>query len=95
MEHAMSANTMTERGGVLLTNDEGGFQAYLTIAGTNEWREISWRPDNYPALHTSVFVATQEELAAHINKNFVGWNARKMNLPRVDLSVDAVVIAPT
>lgn len=88
----MGANTLTERGGVLLTNDEGDFHAYLTITGTDEWREISWRQDNYPALHTSVITATQEELTAHIQANFVGWIARKMNLPKVLLDHNAEVL---
>lgn len=88
----MSANALTERGGVLLTNDDGGFQAYLTVPGTDEWQEISWRPENYPALRTSNITATEEELTAHIQKNFVGWVARKMNLPKVLLDGNGEVI---
>ena len=89
----MSANSITERGGVLLTNDDGGFQAYLTIPGTDEWKEISWRPENYPALRVSEMTATEEELAKHIQKNFVGWVARKMNLAKVRLNTDGEVVA--
>lgn len=91
----MAADVRTERGGVLLTNDDGGFQAYLTITGTNEWQEIAWRPDNYPALYVSTITATEEELTAHIQKTFVGWIARKMNLPKVRLDHNAEVQALT
>lgn len=89
----MAAKVKTERGGVLLTTDDGGFQAYLTIEGTDEWMEISWRPDNYPALHTTTLTATKKQLAEHIRKNYVGWTARKMNLPDVPLDHNAEVTA--
>jgi len=57
----MGANSLTERGGVLLTNNNGGFQAYLTIPGTDDWTDISWRPENYPALRVSEITSTEEE----------------------------------
>lgn len=93
----MGANALTERGGILLVNDGGDFQAWLTVPGTCEWREISWRPDNYPALHTAEVTATEEELAAYIQKNFVGWTVRKMNLPgvKLDVSGDVLELAST
>lgn len=89
----MGANSLTERSGVLLSNDDGGFQAYLTIPGTDEWKEISWRPGNYPALRVSELTITNNELAKHIQKNFVGWVARKMNLLKVHLNDDGEVVA--
>lgn len=84
---------LTERGGVLLTNNAGGFQAYLTIAGTDEWMEIAWRPENSLPLHTATISITPEKLAAHIRKNFVGWTARKTNLPHVPIKHNAKVTA--
>jgi hypothetical protein len=89
----MGANSVTERSGVLLSNANGGFQAYLTVPGTGEWKEISWRPENYPALRVSELIVTDDELAAHIQKNFVGWVARKMNLLKVHLNKDGEVVA--
>jgi hypothetical protein len=90
----MGANSLTERGGVLLVNDAGGFQAYQTIPGTNEWKDISWHPENYPALRVTDLTATKEELTAHIQQHFIGWTARKMNLTKVALDDNAEVIQP-
>lgn len=90
----MGANALTERGGVLIRNDNGDFNAWLTIPGSNEWREISWRAENYPALRTSDITATPEELAAHIQANFVGWVARKMNLLNVELDENGEIVEP-
>jgi rhodanese-related sulfurtransferase len=90
----MGANALTERGGVLIVNGEGDFNAWLTVPGTNEWREISWRQDNYPALHTADVTVTPEELAAHIQRNFAGWTVRKMNLPGLEIDVDGDILEP-
>lgn len=90
----MAANALTERGGVLICNDNGDFNAWLTIPGSNEWREVSWRSGNYPALHTADITATSEELAAHIQANFVGWIARKMNLLNVELARNGEILEP-
>jgi hypothetical protein len=89
----MGTNALTERGGILLVNDDGDFHAWLTVPGTCEWREISWRSGNYPALHVIEVTATEKELVAHIQKNFVGWTARKMNL-NVELDVNGEILEP-
>lgn len=88
----MGANALTERGGILIVNDAGDFNAWLTVTGTNEWREISWRRGNYPALHTSEIAATGLELAAHIQKNFVGWVVRKLTLPELQIDVNGEIL---
>lgn len=91
----MAANALTERGGIVLTKTGGYFHSYLTIPGTDEWRELSWHPGREPVLMNDTIVITQEELTAHIRKNFVGWTVRKTNLPNVTLEHNAEVTAPT
>lgn len=83
-----------DRGGVVLTNDQGGFYAYLTIEGTDEWRELSWQPDRSPQFHSNTVTATQKELTAYIRRKFVGWVVRKNNVPDVDLEHRAKVPEP-
>ena len=90
----MTRKTMTERGGVLLSNDHGDMQAWIPLEAENEWREISWRQGNYPALRVSDISSTKEELGKFIQQNYVGWNVRKVNLPGVHFDHNAVIIEP-
>ena len=70
-----------ERGNVFLQVQEGAdFQAYLRGEEENEWLEVSYREENYPALNVAVLSITDEDLAEHISLHFVGWYARKANL---------------
>jgi hypothetical protein len=87
-------STICERGGTLLVADNGDIQAWLPLAGEAEWREISWRQENYPALHVAEVTATKDELAKFIQTNYVGWTMRKLNLPGIALDTDGVVIEP-
>jgi hypothetical protein len=72
---------VNERGGVLVCNGDGDFNAWLRQGDSSNWREISWRQGNYPALNVQDVEISPTDLATHIQKNFVGWVARKMNLP--------------
>jgi len=83
---------MNERGGVLVTNDNGDFNAWLTTGIVGNWCEISWRQENYPALNVQVIEIAPKDLAEHIQKHFVGWTARKMNVPGVLLDMSGEII---
>jgi hypothetical protein len=74
---------VNERGGVLVCSGDGDFSAWLRQGDSSNWREVSWRQGNYPALNVQDVEISPTDLAAHIQKNFVGWVARKMNLPGV------------
>jgi len=84
---------MNERGGVLICGTGGDFSAWLRQGDSSNWREISWRQGNYPALNVQDVKISPTDLAAHIQKNFVGWIARKMNLPGVVLDRDGEILA--
>lgn len=90
----MANKNLNERGGILLVTDAGDMQAWLPLGVENGWREISWRPDNYPALHVSDITVTPEKLAEFIQQNFVGWIVKKLNLKGVEIDVSAVIVEP-
>lgn len=90
----MSRTTTTERNGVLLVTEHGDMQAWLPLGVEDEWREISWRQGNYPALRVSEINATKKELGKFIQQNYVGWIVRKMNLPGVAFDADAIITEP-
>ena len=75
----------TEKSNIYLVSEEGDFHhAYIRLPdGPNRWLEISIRPCNYPALLVQTITVTDADLAVHINKEFDGWIARKMNLEGV------------
>lgn len=71
----------SERGNILLVGDEGYFESWTRpLAHTKEWINISWRPDNYPALNVSIHSLTDEELWGNILRNCGGMYVRKLNL---------------
>jgi hypothetical protein len=86
----MKIEQLTERGNVLLTN-ELNLHAYLKLEGENEWLEISFRDENYPALNVSTVTATDEELAGHINNEFGGWQVRKCQVGGVQITEEGYV----
>lgn len=72
-----------ERGNTLLANDGGGMVAWLD-AGGGKRLEVSWQPENYPALNVRMVSLTDAELLAHIAANLSGWHIRKLNLAGAD-----------
>jgi hypothetical protein len=72
-----------ERGNTLLETGEGNMVAWLDLEG-NHRLQVSWCPDNYPALNVSVIELTDEQLAAHINDKCGGWLIRKCNIDGVN-----------
>lgn len=87
-------SSICERGGTLLVTDDGDIQAWLPLGGEGNWREISWRHNNYPALHVSDVTATKAEIAAHIQKNYAGWLIRKVNLDGLTIDADGRIADP-
>ena len=73
----------TERGNTLLVNGDS-FVAWLDL-GNHVRLEVSWVPDNYPALNVQTIKRTQEELAEHINTRCVGWDVRKCHIDGVNI----------
>lgn len=80
--------SICERGGTLLVSDDGDIQAWLPLGGDCNWREISWRSNNYPALRVSDVTATKAEIASFIKRNYVGWLIRKVNLAGITTDAD-------
>lgn len=77
-----------ERGNILITHEEEFYlNAWLRLDGKDQWLQVSYRSDNYPALNVSTVTVTEEELAAHIRKEFGGglWYVRKMNIKGVQI----------
>lgn len=84
----------TERGNILLAHDEEFWlNAWLRLPGENQWLQISYRRENYPALHVATVTITDENLAAHIRKEFGGglWYARKLNIEGVTVEDGHIV----
>jgi len=84
----------TERGNILLVHDEEKWINSWTRLPNGRWIQVSFRDCNYPAYNISTIKATEEELAAHIRKDFGGgcWTANKMNIDGVPTSKDNHVI---
>ena len=77
-----------ERGNILITHEEEFYlNAWVRLDGKDQWLQVSYRSDNYPALNVSTVTVTEEELAAHIRKEFGGglWHVRKMNIKGVQI----------
>jgi hypothetical protein len=71
-----------ERGNTLLTADNGAIIAWIGLQGDNRL-EVSFYPDNYPALSVQVVKLDEVALATHINTNLSGWYVRRLNLDGV------------
>ena len=87
---------LTERNGVWLAHQEENYHnAWLRVPGQQtNFLQISIRPDNYPGLTVSTVTLTDEQLAAHIHREFGGglWFVRKANIS-VDINhEDGVVV---
>jgi hypothetical protein len=86
-----------ERGNILLAHDEEFWlNAWIRLPGKDEWLQISYRRENYPALEVSTITVTDEALATHIRKAFGGglWHARKLNIDGVEVEGNHVVGQP-
>lgn len=83
----------TERGNTLLTSEDGNMVAWIDL-GDNKRLQITFEPDNYPALSVGALSLTDEELAKHIRTKCGGWYARKLNVEGVELANGEVVGAP-
>jgi hypothetical protein len=87
-----------ERGNTLLVNDAGAMIAWLDLltAGSPSPSshqpvprlEISWVPDNYPALNVTKVDLSDEQLAKHIRERCCGWLVRKCQLGSELVDVD-------
>lgn len=74
---------LSERGNTLLTNDDS-FMAWMKLE-PNLWLQVSWFPENYPALNIHSFEATEQEVAKMI-QTFSGWMVRKINVDGVKIN---------
>ena len=82
--------TLNERGGTLLVDEEGNMVAWLPVG--DKFLEITYNEDNYPALNVGPAGGTADEIVAHINKNLGGWYVRKCNLEGINMTNDNEVI---
>jgi hypothetical protein len=69
----------------------GDFVAYFRL-DEGKWLLVSWHPANYPALHLSVILKTEAELAKFIQEEFDGWKVRRCNISGVSIVEDRVGI---
>ena len=83
-----------ERGNILLIHDEENWMNGWMRLAPKLWLQVSYRPCNYPALNISAASVSDEELAAHITKEFGNglWFASKLNLDGVELSSDGHIL---
>jgi hypothetical protein len=70
---------VNERGGTLLVAD-GDVYFLGRLKAPDLWVEVSFHPDNYPAVSVAVIRANEEELTAHVQEYKTGWYVRKANL---------------
>lgn len=86
----------TERGNILLVhNEEFYLNSWTRLGdGPNRWLQVSYRADNYPAFTVNTITTSDEELAAHIRKEFGGglWTARKLNIEGVKVAPDQCIL---
>ena len=73
--------TANERGNILLTNEDA-FAAWLLI-DENHRLFVRYNPNNYPSISVAINVATVDSLARHIQRNYEGWTADKLNIDGV------------
>lgn len=83
---------LCERGNTLLVTGEGNMVAWLDLLG-DQRLQVSWCPDNYPALNVTVVTLTDAQLAEHINTRCGGWLIRKCNIEGVNVEGDYVADA--
>ena len=76
--------SLCERGNTLLV-DGPNMVAWLSLQGSDRL-EVSWCPDNYPALTVQVVRISDAELATHINTELVDWTILKCQLSGVTRS---------
>ncbi len=72
-----------ERGNTLLVSSyDDKWNAWIRLSGTGDIRlEISWRPDNYPALNLCLVKCNDEGLYQHLVQQFdQQWQILKLNL---------------
>jgi hypothetical protein len=79
LPNGLPTHALCERANTLLVNDGGDMVAWLTIDGDTRV-EVTWNPDNYPALNVTFTTLTEDQLVEHINTNLKGWSVRKSNL---------------
>ena len=72
-----------ERGNTLLSSGEGNIIAWLDLPGEEYRLEVTFNPDNYPALNVRVAELGDAELADHINSELGGWLVHKCNVSGV------------
>jgi hypothetical protein len=79
-----------ERGNTLLSTGEGNIIAWLSLGDNNMRLEVSYCPDNYPALNVKVVNLTDTQLAEHINTKLQGWLIHKCNIEGVETELNRV-----
>ena len=87
---------ITERGNILLRSEDGAIVAWFRVPETDDqWIEVTYAPDNYPAIHLRHHQLRDKDLAQHLRCRFhsrTGFVALKMNLPDVELNRDSSII---
>ena len=81
-----------ERGNTMLATGEGNFVAWLDMDDEGHRLEVSYAPDNYPALNVAVVNLSDEELADHINEKLQGWIVQKCNIEGVKRTPNDTVV---
>lgn len=85
-------DSLCERGGTLLVTEDGSMVAWLPVG--DKFLEVTYNPDNYPALNVVPTDLTEAQIVKHINDNLVGWYVRKCNLEGVRVGkADDVIVA--
>jgi hypothetical protein len=79
-----------ERGNTLLSSGEGNMIAWLDLPGGEHRLEVSFTPDNYPALNVQVVDLSDEGLADHINSELCGWLVHKCSVRGVKSELNRV-----
>ena len=74
--------TACERGNTMLSSGDGDMVAWLSLPQGCRL-EISFCPDNYPALNVRVTDLGDDQLADHINTNLKGWIVERCNISNV------------
>ena len=76
--------TLNERGNSLFVSDDGNFVFAADLGEGKDGRHlfffITFVLENYPALNTSFWEATVEEVRKRLQRDLAGWRARKNNI---------------
>lgn len=75
-----------ERGNNLLVRGNQVIAWLCTHKDPMFWLEVTWSPENYPALNVTHIQSDEDELREHVDILLKqGWTARKLSLPEREL----------